>query len=84
MKGKIKIGQNKWLDVEWIVGDWWQITESHRCTEASVGDMVRTDLLKRGLSVYTSLDTPTPKHVFPSAVKLIRLGTGVYKGDEAE
>ena len=74
MKGKIKIGQNKWLNVEWIVGDWWQITESHRCTEVKVGDLVRTDLHYRGLTVYASIDTPTPRHVFPSSIKLEEYG----------
>lgn len=69
MKGRIDVGQNKWLDLEWVVGAWWQITESHRCTEVEVGDMVRTDMPHRGLVVYKSIDTPTPKHVFPSSLK---------------
>jgi len=70
MRGRIDVGQNKWLEVEWVVGAWWQIVVSHRCTEVEVGDMVRTDLPNRGLTVYKSIDTPTPRHVFPSSVKL--------------
>ena len=52
MRGRIEVGQNKWLEVEWVVGAWWQIVEAHRCTEVEVGDMMRTDLLNRGLAVY--------------------------------
>ena len=71
MRGRIDVGQNKWLEVEYVVGAWWQIVVAHRCTEVEVGDMVRTDLPNRGLMVYKSIDTPIPKHVFPSSVKLI-------------
>ena len=79
MRGRIDVGQNKWLEVEWVVGQWWQIVEVHRCTEVEVGDMMRTDLLNRGLAVYKSIDTPIPRHVFPSSVKL-----NEYEGEEEE
>lgn len=69
MRGRIEVGQNKWLDLEWVVGSWWQIVESHRCTEVEVGDLVRTDMPHRGLAVYKSIDALTPRHVFPSSLK---------------
>jgi len=76
MKGRIDIGQNKWLDLEWVVGAWWQITESHRCNDVKVGDLVRTDLPNRGLTVYTSIDAPTPRYVFPSSLKFTVIDEG--------
>jgi len=80
MRGRIDVGQNKWLDLEWVVGAWWQIVVAHRCTEVEVGDMVRTDLIHRGLTVYKSIDTPTPRHVFPSNLRL----EIIDDGDEEE
>ena len=74
MKGRIDIGQNKWLDLEWVVGAWWQIIESHRCNDVKVGDLVRTDLPNRGLTAYASIDAPTPRYVFPSSIKLEEYG----------
>ena len=39
MKGRLEIGQNKWLALEHITEEGFQITEIHRCTEVEVGEM---------------------------------------------
>ena len=36
MKGRLEIGQNKWLALEHVANEWFQITEIHRCTEVEV------------------------------------------------
>lgn len=69
MKGRLEIGQNKWLALEHVVGEWFQITEAHRCTEVEVGEMGRS--MNRGWTFYRTLDTPIPTHTYPPAVRFV-------------
>jgi len=69
MKGRLEIGQNKWLLLEHVTGDWFQITESYRCTEVEVGELGRQMI--RGWSFYRTLDTPTPTHTYPPSVRFV-------------
>ena len=69
MKGRLEIGQNKWLVLEHVTGDWFQVDEAHRCTEVEVGEMGREML--RGWTFYRTLATPLPTHTFPRAVRFV-------------
>jgi len=69
MRGRLEIGQDKWLMLEQVGSGWWQVTEAHRCTEVEVGEMGLPMI--RGWSFYKTLDTPVPTHTFPPAVRFV-------------
>jgi len=69
VKGRLEIGQDKWLALEQVASGWFRITEAHRCTEVEVGEMGRE--MTRGWSFYKTLKTPLPTHTFPPAVRFV-------------
>jgi len=85
MKGRLEIGQNKWLMLEQVAGGWFQIIEAHRCTEVQVGEMGLP--MTRGWSFYRTLDTPTPTHTYPPAVRFVLIADetdGIFYDGEEE
>lgn len=67
MKGRLTVGQNMHFDIEYIDGVWAQVISVHRTSGVKVGDLVLKDI-RRGWMVYDSIESKTPKTVFPNRV----------------
>ncbi len=50
---RLVLGQNKWIDIEYIGGNIYQVREEHNCRiEVVIGDLIRQT--NRGLEVFQS------------------------------
>jgi len=65
----VTIGQHKYLKVEYIGkprgrGNLYQVTESFRCNEVKVGDLL--EQTKVGLVAFSDIDATRPRYRIPS------------------
>lgn len=66
---RLVLGQNKWIDLEYIGGNIYQVREEHNCKiEVVVGDLIRHT--NRGWEVFTVRHLNAPKFVIPTRAKL--------------
>ena len=66
---RLVLGQNKWIDVEYIGGNIYQVMHEHNCSiETSIGDLIRQT--NRGWEVFKPPNLNTPKFVIPTRAKL--------------
>tara|TARA_R100000734_G_C3218120_1_gene30695 strand:- start:218 stop:454 length:237 start_codon:yes stop_codon:yes gene_type:complete len=66
---RLVLGQNKWIDIEYIGGNIYQVREEHNCRiEVVIGDLIRQT--NRGWEVFNALNMNAPKFVIPTRAKL--------------
>ena len=75
MKKKIEIGIDRWIVIEHIDVDTWQVIESHRShVQAEQGDLVRDT--NAGWIVFRDINASIPKYRIPSSMKVTNLDWG--------
>ena len=74
MKYRLHIGPHKHIDIEKIPTSmiWYQAIDVHGVAGVVSGDLLRNVI--RGWDVFYSIDSPTPKAVFPRRSRLEKLG----------
>ncbi len=66
---RLTVGQNSYLDLEYVNEHWWQVTFAHRVPGAHVGYMVRKTT--RGYEVFHKLTDAGPRVILPNRCTLI-------------
>ena len=66
---RLVLGQNKWIDIEYIGGNIYQVREEYNCRiEVVIGDLIRQT--NRGWEVFNPPNMNAPKFVIPTRAKL--------------
>ena len=65
---RLTVGQNSYLDLEYVNEHWWQVVYAHRVPGAHVGYMVRKTT--RGYEVFPNLSDSAPRVVLPNRCTL--------------
>ena len=75
MKKKIEIGIDRWIVIEHIDVDTWQVIESHRShVQAEQGDLIKDT--KVGWVVFRDTTCSIPRYRIPSSMKVTNLDWG--------
>lgn len=65
---RLTVGQNSYLDLEYVNEHWWQVVLAHRVPGAHVGYMVRKTT--RGYEVFHNLTDAGPRVILPNRCTL--------------
>ena len=65
---RLTVGQNSYLDLEYVNEHWWQVVYAHRVPGAHVGYMIRKTT--RGYEAFHNLRDAAPRVVLPNRCTL--------------